>query len=69
MHISSSSPRACAETKFVSGEQWDEQLKQDRINAKRPVLTFNRLPTFVQQVANEARQNKAQTGKRTPGQL
>jgi hypothetical protein len=46
--------------KFVSGDQWDEQLKQDRVAARRPVLTFNRLPTYVQQVANEARQNKAQ---------
>lgn len=46
--------------KFVSGDQWDELIKQDRVQAKRPVLTFNRLPTYVQQVANEARQNKAE---------
>lgn len=46
--------------KFVAGDQWDELIKQDRVQAKRPVLTFNRLPTYVQQVANEARQNKAE---------
>lgn len=46
--------------KFLAGDQWDEQLKTERLNARRPVLTFNRLPTFVQQVGNEARQNKSQ---------
>jgi hypothetical protein len=46
--------------KFVGGEQWDSKVKQDRTNAGRPSLTFSRCHTFVQQVANEARQNKPQ---------
>jgi hypothetical protein len=46
--------------KFVAGEQWDETLKSQRIKNGRPAMTFNRCHTFVQQVANEARQNKPQ---------
>jgi Phage P22-like portal protein len=45
---------------FVSGEQWDAALKRQRQEAGRPALTFNKLHTFVQQVSNEARQNKTQ---------
>lgn len=45
---------------FVAGEQWDPKVKADRERDGRPALTFNRLPAFVQKVANEARQNKPQ---------
>jgi hypothetical protein len=45
---------------FVAGDQWDEKVKNDRIKAGRPALTFARCHTFVQQVSNEARQNKPQ---------
>jgi hypothetical protein len=45
---------------FTYGEQWDPKVKQTRELAGRPALTFNRLPTFVQKVANEARQQKPQ---------
>ena len=51
---------ALTDLKFVAGEQWDPALKQQRDNANRPALTFNRCHTFVQQVSNEARQNKPQ---------
>lgn len=44
--------------RFVGGEQWREQDRKAREDSGRPVLTFNRLPTFVQQVTNESRQNK-----------
>jgi hypothetical protein len=40
------------------GEQWDEKVKSNREMEGRPCLTFNKLPTFVRQVVNEARQNK-----------
>lgn len=40
--------------------QWDEKVKADRIGAGRPCMSFPRCHTFVQQVANEARQNKPQ---------
>jgi hypothetical protein len=46
--------------RFEAGDQWDDDLKAFRIANKRPVLTFARCHTFVQQVANEARQNKPQ---------
>jgi len=45
---------------FLSGNQWDPQLKIQREQANRPAHVDNRLPTFVQQVANEARLNKPQ---------
>ncbi len=45
---------------FLAGEQWDKVLAEDRIRNRRPVMKFNRLPVYVQSVANEARQNKAQ---------
>jgi hypothetical protein len=43
---------------YVAGNQWDEKVRRDREMNGRPALTFNRLPTFVAQVANEARQNR-----------
>lgn len=39
------------------GEQWDEAAKRSR-GAERPMLTLNRLASFVRQVTNDARQNK-----------
>lgn len=41
-------------------DQWDQQVKQQRISAGRPAMAFPRCHTFVQQVSNEARQNKPQ---------
>lgn len=39
------------------GEQWPEKVKQDREREGRPCMTVNRLPTFIKQVTNDARQN------------
>jgi len=39
------------------GEQWPEQIRKQRDQDKRPCLTINRLPAFIRQVTNEARQN------------
>lgn len=44
--------------RFVSGDQWTEKARRERESAFRPVLTFNKLHTSVQQLANQARQNK-----------
>jgi hypothetical protein len=41
-------------------DQWDPQIKLQREMAGRPAMAFPRCHTFVQQVANEARQNKPQ---------
>jgi hypothetical protein len=40
------------------GQQWPEQVKRERELEGRPVLTINRLPAFIRQVVNDARQNK-----------
>jgi hypothetical protein len=51
---------AAADLRFVAGDQWDERVKLQRIQNGRPALTFNRSHTFVQQVANEARQMRGE---------
>jgi len=43
-------------------EQWDPIVKSTRQNEGRPCLTVNRLPGFIRQVVNDARQ--AKTGVR-----
>lgn len=52
--------QALLDLKFVVGDQWDATVKNERVTKGRPALTFNRCHTFVQQVSNEARQNKPQ---------
>jgi len=40
------------------GEQWPEAVRRARELEGRPCLTLNRLPAFIRQVVNEARQNR-----------
>ena len=40
------------------GEQWPEHVQRGRELEGRPCLTINRLPAFIRQVVNDARQNK-----------
>ncbi len=40
------------------GEQWHEEDVQKRKTDGRPCLTINRLPAFIKQVTNDARQNR-----------
>ena len=40
------------------GEQWPEAIRRERDLDGRPCLTINRLPAFIRQVVNDARQNK-----------
>ena len=40
------------------GEQWPEEIKRQRLLESRPCLTINKIPAFVRQVVNDARQNK-----------
>jgi hypothetical protein len=51
---------ALIDLRFEAGDQWEAGQKADRIKNGRPALTFNRTHTFVQQVSNEARENKPQ---------
>lgn len=40
------------------GQQWPDKVRRDRELDGRPCLTINRLPAFIRQVVNDARQNK-----------
>jgi hypothetical protein len=40
------------------GEQWPAEVKRQREREGRPCLTINRLPAFIRQVTNDARQNR-----------
>lgn len=40
------------------GEQWPDKVKAQRVKDGRPCLTINKLPSFIRQVVNDARQNK-----------
>lgn len=52
---------------FFVGDQWDESARQRRIDAKKPVLTVNRLPAFVAQITGNRRLNETMA-KVTPDQ-
>jgi hypothetical protein len=40
------------------GEQWPEDIREERRRDGRPCLTINKMPAFIRQVVNDARQNK-----------
>jgi len=40
------------------GRQWPDKIKRQRQEEGRPCLTINRMPAFIRQVINDARQNK-----------
>jgi hypothetical protein len=46
------------DTDFVGGDQWEPKALAKRKKAKRPILTWNRLQTFVAAVCNDGRENK-----------
>lgn len=46
------------------GDQWPEKIRKMRELEGRPILTINRLPSFIRQVVNDARQNKPQINVR-----
>lgn len=49
---------ALDDLKFLTGEQWTPDIKNQRELDGRPCLTMNRLPQFVRQVTNEQRQQR-----------
>lgn len=50
---------AVEDIKFARlGEQWPEKIRATREAEGRPCLTINKLPAFIRQVVNDARQNK-----------
>ena len=44
--------------RFKASDQWEPELAAERAAARRPRLTENRIPTFVNQVVNDQRQNR-----------
>lgn len=50
--------KALEELKFRAGDQWPDQIKNDRTMAMRPCITINQLPKFIRQVTNDARMNR-----------
>ena len=48
---------AFMDLKFLAGDQWPSEIRQQREAQSRPCLTINRLPQFVNQVANSVRVN------------
>jgi hypothetical protein len=40
------------------GDQWPDDIAKKRKADNRPMLTINRIPSFLRQVVNDARQNK-----------
>lgn len=50
---------ALEDIKFAKlGQQWPESILKQRQREFRPALTINKLPSFIRQVVNDARQNK-----------
>lgn len=50
-----------ADARFaLLGEQWPDEIQQQRLRDGRPCLTLNNMMKFVRQVTNDARQNKPQ---------
>lgn len=39
-------------------QQWPENIRKQRQTDQRPCLTINKIPSFIRQVVNDARQNK-----------
>lgn len=50
---------ALNDLEFLKGNQWPEAQRRTREADGRPCLTVNKLPTFLQQVTNDQRQNRA----------
>ena len=47
------------DTRFArDADQWPDRVRKQREQESRPVLTINKMPAFIRQVVNEARQNR-----------
>lgn len=47
-----------SDLKMLGGDQWPEEVKLDRENDNRPVITQNELPQFVRQVVGDMRSQR-----------
>jgi Phage P22-like portal protein len=58
---------ALDDLKFKGGEQWPAAVAAQRNLDRRPMLTINKLPTFIRQVTNDQRQNRPTINVRPVG--
>jgi len=49
---------ALEDLQFRAGNQWPEEVRAERDRDRRPCLTINRIPQFIQQITNDQRQNR-----------
>lgn len=49
---------AIEDERFVAGDQWTDDVRLRRDAARKPTLTFNRLPAFVAQIIGQRRMNE-----------
>lgn len=57
--LSTLKDKAIAEARFSRlGEQWDDAAIAKRKREERPIVTINKLPSFLRQIVNEARMNR-----------
>lgn len=49
---------ALEDRKFKAGDQWPADVAAQRNTDHRPCLTINKMPTFINQVTNDQRQNR-----------
>lgn len=46
--------------KFVAGEQWPDEIRKEREEDRRPILTYNLFPAFNRQIVNKVRETRSQ---------
>lgn len=49
---------AVSDAKFAVGEQWEDFVKQNRSQANKPTMVFNRMPAFIAQIIGNRRLNE-----------
>jgi portal protein len=49
---------ALDDLRFRNGEQWPDDIKQERKLLRKPMLTVNKLPQHIRQITNDQRQNR-----------
>ena len=47
---------AAIDLQFLAGDQWPEYARAQRVN--RPMLTINKIPSYLHQITNDIRQNR-----------
>jgi hypothetical protein len=49
---------AVEDLRFATGDQWTDEVRARRDAARKPTLTFNRLPAFIAQIVGQRRMNE-----------